>query len=101
MKEILAAKSDDAVEVRAFGDLRKLFSDRDWPLPTYFKLKGEQPDVELAKDLDLPIEEIESVIINGKPVPFGKGIIKSGDRVAFVPPGTPGPYRAILGMVEN
>ena len=100
MKEVLTSKSEDAIEVRGFGDLRELFQQRDWPLPVYFKLSEEQSDIELAKDLDLPLEKIESVVINGKATPFGKGMIGPGDRVAFVPPGTPGPYRAMLGMVE-
>ncbi|GAB6137764.1 MoaD/ThiS family protein [Halanaerobaculum tunisiense] len=102
MKEkILTSKAAGTVEVRGFGDLRKLFDERDWSLPIYFKLDGATSDLEVAKELELPMEKIESVIINGKADPFGKGVIKPGDRVAFVPPGTPGPYRAILGMVEG
>lgn len=99
-EKLLTSKAPKTVEVRGFGELRKIFNERDWTVPIYFKLEEESSAIELAKELDLPIERIESVIINGKPAPVSKGVIKPNDRVAFVPPGTPGPYRVMLGMVE-
>lgn len=54
-----------------------------------------------AKDLiyhvNLTAEEVEAVFINGKVVPMDT-IISDNDRVALVPPGTPGPYRVLLGF---
>ena len=41
-------------------------------------------------------KEVEFVFINGKVASFDT-ILKDGDRVALVPPGTPGSYRLILG----
>lgn len=55
---------------------------------------------EIAKDIGLPIEKTEAV--------FRNGIINNlydkvfpGDRIAFVPYGTPGPYRVFLGMIRE
>lgn len=88
------------VEVRGFGDLKKLFDERSWDFP----LMVEQPEgttaLELAGKLDIPQDKIEIVFINGK----AEGLnhpVEPGDRVAFVPPGTPGPYRVMLGFVQK
>lgn len=54
-----------------------------------------------AKDLvrlvQLSPEEVEVVFINGKVASFDT-ILQDQDRVALVPPGTPGPYRVLLGF---
>ncbi|WP_434510314.1 MoaD/ThiS family protein [Desulfitobacterium sp. AusDCA] len=87
------------VEVRAFMFLRKIFNERNWPTPYFFKLERECNAVELAEMLDLPLERIEAVFINGKANPFSEEtMIQPGDRIAFLPPGMPGPYRAMLGI---
>lgn len=51
----------------------------------------------LMKDLDLTPEEVEAAFINGTVQPFDS-VLRNGDRIALVPPGTPGPYRVFLGM---
>lgn len=60
----------------------------------------EIPDVftpnELIKKLKYNDGEVEFVFINGKVLPKDTNLA-DGDRVAFVPPGTPGSYRLILG----
>lgn len=87
------------VEVRAFMFLRKFFNERNWPTPYFLKLEHECTAMELAAMLDLPLDRIEAVFINGKAHPFcEESRIKPGDRVAFLPPGMPGPYRAMLGI---
>ncbi len=55
---------------------------------------------EIAKDIGLPIEKTEAV--------FRNGIINNlydkvfpGDRIAFVPYGTPGPDPVSLGMIRE
>lgn len=88
------------VELRGFGDLKKLFEERNWPFPYNIDLAEETSAGDLAKKLDIPFEKIEIVFING--VAHGLDCkINQGDRVAFAPPGTPGPYRVILGFVQN
>ena len=44
--------------------------------------------------------DVEFVFINGKVHPKNTPL-KSGDRLALVPPGTPGSYRLLLGAKEK
>ncbi len=54
-----------------------------------------------AKDLiglvELTLDEVEVIFINGKIGPLDT-VLKENDRVALIPPGTPGPYRVLLGF---
>jgi len=52
---------------------------------------------DLIRKVQLSPEEVEVVFINGKVAPF-ETIIRDNDRVTLVPPGTPGPYRVLLGF---
>lgn len=52
---------------------------------------------DLLRDMGLDREEVEAVFINGRVGPFST-VLEDGDRVALVPPGTPGPYRVFLGF---
>lgn len=88
------------VEVRGFSFLKEIFDERKWPFPLKVRLDKECSAAQLAEMLDLPLDKIEAVFINGVAWSPGRGRVRPGDRVAFVPPGTPGPYRVILGMVE-
>jgi sulfur carrier protein ThiS len=54
---------------------------------------------QLVARLGLGPRDVEAVFVNGRVVPPGS-VLRDGDRVALVPPGTPGPYRALLGMVK-
>lgn len=88
------------VEVRGFSFIKELFDQRGLPFPVYIDLSGECTALELASRLEIPAELIEAVFING----VAGGVdrkVQPGDRVAFVPPGTPGPYRVILGIRGN
>ena len=52
---------------------------------------------DLAVSLQLPPEKIEGVFVNH--VVHGLSVhVSPGDRVAFVPYGTPGPHRVFLGL---
>lgn len=89
-----------SVEIRGFGDFSKLFQERNWPYPLFYELKEPTTTGELAKILDLSEDKIEVVFVNG--LAWGLDYpVKPGDRVAFVPPGTPGPYRIMLGFVQK
>lgn len=52
---------------------------------------------QLVAQMQLEPHEVEAVFINGKVGPFDT-FLMDGDRVALVPPGTPGPYRVFLGF---
>ena len=51
----------------------------------------------LIQQVQLAPEDVEVVFINGKVAPFDT-MIQDNDRVALIPPGTPGPYRVLLGF---
>ncbi len=50
--------------------------------------------------LRLQESDVEAVFLNGKVVDKNT-VINDGDRVALVPPGTPGSYRLQLGMKKR
>jgi len=60
------------------------------------ELPDEYTPNALIKQLGYEEGKVEFVFINGKVHPKDT-ILKDGDRVALVPPGTPGSYRLILG----
>jgi sulfur carrier protein ThiS len=55
---------------------------------------------DLMAAMDLKAEEVEAVFVNGA-VQTMDTVLHHKDRVAVVPPGTPGPYRVLLGMVKK
>ena len=57
---------------------------------------GTTPN-DLLKTMALSRDDVEVAFINGKVAPFDTSI-QDGDRVALIPPGTPGPYRVFLGF---
>ena len=52
---------------------------------------------DLIRQVKLLPEDVEAVFINGKAVPLDT-VIRNNDRVTLLPPGTPGPYRVLLGF---
>ncbi len=87
-----------AVEVRAFGRLSGIARKKKWPDPLRLDLRQPTTGEKLADKLEIPREEIEVIIVNGVTQSLSHAI-KPGDRVAFVPWGTPGPYRIFLGFI--
>lgn len=53
--------------------------------------------LDVIEKVGLKPEDVEVTFINGKVAPF-ETRLKDGDRIALVPPGTPGPYRVLLGF---
>jgi hypothetical protein len=94
------AGTQQTVEVRAFGQLKKVFDQRGWDFPSYYPLQAECSALELAGNMELPLEEIEAVFVNGVASPIDQAMVTPGDRVGFIPLGIPGPYRVMLGMVK-
>ncbi len=89
------------IELRVFMGLVDVFKKRNWPLPLMVELEKSITAAELMKMLDIPEKEVEIVFINGKVFLPSTGMIVPGDRVALVPPGTPGPYRVLMGFVKK
>ncbi len=86
------------IELRAFMGLLNLFKERNWSSPHLLEIGDDVSGVELLKMLNIPAEQVEIIFINGKVFLPAKASIKAGDRVALLPPGTPGPYRVLLGF---
>jgi sulfur carrier protein ThiS len=55
---------------------------------------------DLLRMVGLEEKDVEAVFVNGNVVSFDT-VLKDQDRVALVPPGTPGPYRVMLAMVQR
>lgn len=51
----------------------------------------------LISQMQLTLADVEVVFVNGRVKPLDT-ILEDQDRVAFVPHGTPGPYRVLLGF---
>lgn len=93
----MTAENNKNIEVRGFLHLYKFFKDKNWPIPLILELLEPITGAELAEKLEIPLDEIEIIFVNG----FAQSpdySIQPGDRVAFVPPGCPGPYRMALGF---
>lgn len=92
------AKSSACVVVRMFGALHSLRRSRGLPATVELELPPEgRTAQEIAEELELPLERIEAVFINHRTYDLDHRI-RPGDRLAFVPPGVPGPHRFCLGI---
>ncbi|MBW2569010.1 MAG: MoaD/ThiS family protein [Deltaproteobacteria bacterium] len=90
-----------SVSIRVFGFLRH-YMDEQGLLYAFNKdidAKGETA-YDIAVELHIPPEEIEGVFVNGS-VKNIYDFVFASDRVAFLPYGTPGPYRVFLGMARE
>lgn len=90
-------QNKNTIEVRGFLQFYKIFKDRNWPTPLILELERPTTGIKLAEQLEIPLDEIEIIFVNG----FAQSVdcdIQPGDRIAFVPPGCPGPYRMALGF---
>lgn len=52
---------------------------------------------DVLKQVGLTLADVEGAFVNGRVSPFDT-LLKDGDRVALIPPGTPGPYRVLLNL---
>jgi len=83
----------------AFSFLQKRLKEQNRPYADVpVKLADESTVADLVLAVGLQIADVEAVLINGSVQPFDT-TLNDGDRVALIPPGTPGPYRVLLGMV--
>ena len=92
---------DGTIELRVFMGLVQLFKERNWSIPKTVMIKDGLTGFELIAQLDIPEKQVEIIFINGKVFLPMDAIINPGDRVALVPPGTPGPYRVMLGFIKK
>ena len=53
----------------------------------------------LVLGLGLELGDVEAAFVNGRTRPLDT-VLRDGDRVGLVPPGTPGPHRFLLGISD-
>jgi hypothetical protein len=98
---MVCSENQNRISVGIFGSLRR-YMDEQGLSYTFEKNLDRQGKAayDIAKELSIPPEKIEAVFRNGKVINI-YDIIMPGDRVAFFPHGTPGPYRVFLGMARE
>lgn len=89
--------SSKTIELRGFLQLDAFLKKKFGTMPVFLEIDGPISGLELSKQLEIKREDIEVIFVNGfvQQVDY---IINPGDRVAFLPPGCPGPYRIALGF---
>lgn len=88
------------VRVRMFGLLRKVREESDLPQSAEIEVPAEGiTGHELARQLEIPPHMVEGIFINHVVHGLDERV-RPGDRVAFVPFGTPGPHRVYLGLYD-
>jgi hypothetical protein len=88
------------VTVAVFGFLHSLR--REQGLPTTFALEVPSDGVEaraIARQLHLPEERIDGIFFNHVPAGLSTRV-RPGDRIAFVPVGTPASHPAFFGPFD-
>lgn len=86
--------------VRVFGILREYQRERGLAVESLETIPGEGISAaELAARMGLPVESIEGAFCNHTIYGLAH-IVRPGDQVAFVPYGTPGPHRYLLGLYK-
>jgi len=63
-------------------------------------ISQEETVEDIITRMGLKTDDIEAVFINGRIQSFDT-ILCDKDRVAVFPPGIPGPYRVLLGIVKK
>jgi hypothetical protein len=98
---MVSSDREQRVSVRVFGSLRAFLKGQGLPdeFETDVPFEGTTAG-RLAVDLGILPERVEAVFRNGKVVNIHDPVFP-GDRLAFCPYGTPGPYRVFLGMARE
>ena len=88
------------VTVRMFGLLHLFRSEQGLPSTIEVEVPEEgTTGRRLAVEIGLPCDKIEGVFVNRTVYGIDHPIMP-GDRVAYVPYGTPGPHRVFLGLYK-
>lgn len=86
------------ITFNAFSFLQKKLKARNLPYANAsLSLEEGTTAGDLVRQMSLSPEEVEVVFVNGRVGAMDK-VLNDQDRVAFVPHGTPGPYRVLLGF---
>lgn len=90
-------KLDQMLEIRGFLQLDAFLKKKYGKMPIFLAIDAPLSGLELSQKLEINREDIEVIFVNGfvQQIDY---ILNPGDRVAFLPPGCPGPYRIALGF---
>lgn len=84
------------ISFNAFSFLQKKLTEQNRPFSqAALVIPDGTTTTGLLRIVGLEPEDVEAVFVNGKVQP-PETPLHDGDRVAMVPPGTPGPYRVLL-----
>ncbi|MCG8551492.1 MAG: MoaD/ThiS family protein [Desulfobacterales bacterium] len=90
-----------SVLFNAFSFLQKKLKAQNIPcVDAVLDLDDGQCVQDILDNLGIAPQDIEGVFVNGKIAPLDT-LLHDGDRIAALPPGTPGPYRLLLGLVAS
>jgi len=89
--------SKKMLEIRGFLKLDAYLKKKFGKMPFFLEIDTPLSGLELSQTLEINRDDIEVIFVNGfvQQVDY---ILHPGDRVAFLPPGCPGPYRIALGF---
>lgn len=94
----MSMTEDVKVTVRMFGLLHSARKAAGLPTTVEIDVPEEGATArQIANDLGLAVDVIEGVFVNRTVYDLGHPVMP-GDRIAFVPQGTPGPHRFYLGL---
>lgn len=85
----------------AFSFLQKKLKAKNIPYSNVsVTFKNGQRVCDILHEMGIQPDDIEGVFVNGK-IGSMETFLNDGDRIAAFPPGTPGPYRLLLGIVKK
>ena len=86
------------ITFNAFSFLQKKLAQQNLPASNVSLSIADGTTAEmLMEQMHLTRDDVEVVFVNGRVRPLST-VLADQDRVAFVPHGTPGPYRVLLGF---
>jgi hypothetical protein len=99
--DMVSSENRHTVNISIFGFLRRYMDEQGLPYALEREIAREgEAAFDLAGELSIPPEKIEAVFCNGRVINIYDTVFP-GDRVAFFPFGTPGPYRVFLGIARE
>lgn len=89
----------EPITVLVLAGLQRYRTERGLPVSLALEVPEDADGWWLADELGLPFEAIEGIFVNHVIHALSQRLMP-GDRVAFIPYGTPGPHRVYLGLAE-
>lgn len=98
---IMSEHNKKTTQIRGFLHLDSFFRKKHGAVPLILELTEPITGAQLAEKLEIPHDEIEVIFVDGFVQALDYTIHPGTERVAFLPPGCPGPYRISLGFYSK